>query len=596
MRCVFVTALLAILTGIARAQECSSWIDFSNIPTTTMLIPQQSPSSPGLNGNKYWQINLCRPETFSACPSTPGNVIEINDARTSCDETFIASGGASTTDWSYMYGGINGIFYGQYSTPNDRVANVTVYCDPYAPVTKLAAGGANVLAYPSPADNRVWNFNIELKSYYACGTIPTPHPQYPPITAEPRGPPLTKSNLPLILLVGGCIVVIVAVVVVVYRCVRRRRQSRPDAASLLSGSRSAPVTYAAPSPAAAAAPALYATSDDDGDESPWGPTSKRHMAELADITGSSGGVSAAAVPPAPAATVVIVVSPNLPKHSLGARMLASCTGANFARLTQFPLIVSEAHKIAVAKLDPTNNPVGLNEDEIFAVVLYTYELGPRSMQADGSDNFYFVVNDVIRKAKREGPEVLRPLAGYFACLDAAWPRLPPVTGRFYRGLPRSSWEWVRSAYQSGAKIEWTAITSVSAKLHVAERFAAKEGAGGIVFDIKVNDARDIALYSAVPAEFEVLLKPNSRFVVLNGPLPPLQHHRVGRVERARKRHASLFLRALIIAPTHRCCSRLVLHVKSELFGQLGMFSDVLAETRTLDRIQMKKKYSAALGP
>jgi hypothetical protein len=104
-----------------------------------------------------------------------------------------------------------------------------------------------------------------------------------------------------------------------------------------------------------------------------------------------------------------------------------------------------------------------------------------------------------------------------------------VTGRFYRGLPRSSWDHVRSAYQSGAKIEWTAITSVSANLRVAERFAAKEGAGGI-FDIKVNDARDIALYSAVPAEFEVLLKPNSRFVVSNGPLPPLQHHRVGRVE------------------------------------------------------------------
>jgi hypothetical protein len=211
-------------------------------------------------------------------------------------------------------------------------------------------------------------------------------------------------------------------------------------------------------------------------------------------------------------------------------MLASCTGTNFARLTQFPLIVSEAHKIAVAKLHPNNNPFGLNEDEIFAVVLYTYELGPRSMQADGSDNFYFVVNDVIRKAKREGPEVLSPLAGYFACLDTAWPKLPPVTGRFYRGLPRSAWDRVRSAYQSGAKIEWTAITSVSANLRVAERFAGKEGAGGIVFEIEVNDARDIALYSAVPAECEVILKPNSRFVVFNGALPSLQHHRVGRVE------------------------------------------------------------------
>jgi hypothetical protein len=465
--------------------------------------------------------------------------------QTGCDGNFIASGGASTTQWSYMYGGINGIFYGTYSRANDRVANVTVYCDPNTPT--IAAGSGTVLNYPSPTDYSVWNFNIELKSVYACGITPLPTTSGPspdPSRGPPPGPtpysysprPTESSPQPtriptaIILLVCGCFVVIVVVLVVVIRWVRRRRrQAQPAAASLLSCSRSAPVTYAAPGPAAAAAPALYATRDDDGDGSPWGPTAKRHMAELAAITGSSGVASAAAAPPA-AATVVIIVSPNVPKHSLGARMLASCTGTNFARLTQFPLIVSEAHKIAVAKLHPTNNAFGLNEDEIFAVVLYTYELGPRSTQADGSDNFYFVVNDVIRKAKREGPEVLRPLAGYFACLDAAWLRLPLVAGRFYRGLPRSSWEWVRSAYQSGAKIEWTAITSVSAKLRVAERFAAKEGAGGIVFDIKVNDARDIALYSAVPAEFEVLLKPNSRFVVLNGPLPPLQHHRVGRVE------------------------------------------------------------------
>jgi hypothetical protein len=130
---------------------------------------------------------------------------------------------------------------------------------------------------PSPADSNVWNYNIELRSMYACSTrplpgpisepSPVPSPQPPPgpppysdsDSSTNSSPPSAVEYIPIILVVCGCLLVIGVVVVVVIRCVRLHRgQSQPAAASLLSGSRSAPVMYTAPGPAAAAAPALHA--------------------------------------------------------------------------------------------------------------------------------------------------------------------------------------------------------------------------------------------------------------------------------------------------------------------------------------------------
>jgi hypothetical protein len=199
MRRVIVTTLLTVFAGLVAAQECGyNGMDFYSIPTTTLMIPQQAPSNPGLNGNKYWQVALCSPQPFAACsPGTqPGNIIEINGAQTSCDSNFIAPASTATTTWTSMYGGINAIFYGQYSKPNDRVANVTVYCDPNTPT--IAAHSPTVLAYPSPSNPSVWNFNIELKSTYACGgNPPGPTPNPPgPNTPNPPGPNTPSPGTP----------------------------------------------------------------------------------------------------------------------------------------------------------------------------------------------------------------------------------------------------------------------------------------------------------------------------------------------------------------------------------------------------------------
>jgi hypothetical protein len=201
MRRVIVTTLLTVFAGLAAAQECGyQGADFYSVPTTTLMIPQLAPAVPSLNGNKYWQIALCNPQPFAPCSATPaGNIIEINGAQTSCDTNFIAQSDNPTATWNFMYGGIHTIFYGKYSKANDRVANVTVYCDPSTP--SIAAHGASVLMYSSPTDSSVWNFNIELKSTYACSgnpppPNPTPNPPAPNTPSPPGPTPYTPPPQP----------------------------------------------------------------------------------------------------------------------------------------------------------------------------------------------------------------------------------------------------------------------------------------------------------------------------------------------------------------------------------------------------------------
>jgi hypothetical protein len=443
---------------------------------------------------------------------------------------------------------------------------------PYAPADMSLM--VNVVVVPSRRQALVVAstgiFTVNFEAVDQLRRQPPPSTPTPPLTRAPNssapfttvGPSTpdptpgahhdtTNANIVIGVVLATVAAIVVFLIIVVCRGKRQRENDatimpllgQPATATATNNANAAYTAFTKsslpppPAPAAAPQPSVAEDSDDDDDgaaddddEDLWGPQSKRHMAETAAITGPNGDTTVASTISASAVPMSVLVPPNLPKHSLGAKLLASCNGGSFERLTQFPLIVTESHRIAAAK-HRSNNPHALSEDEIFAVVLYTYDLGPRSTQADGSDNFYFVVNDVIRKAKKEGPAVLEPLKEYFECFDSVWHKLPQVRGRYFRGVPRASWAMVRGAYHVGRPIEWTAITSVSKNARVAERFAAKDGAGGIVFDININDARDVALYSAVPAEEEVILSPNTQFTVASEPTAaPQQPQGVGRVE------------------------------------------------------------------
>eukprot|EP01106_Pelomyxa_sp_JSP_P015451 TRINITY_DN533_c0_g1_i11.p1 TRINITY_DN533_c0_g1~~TRINITY_DN533_c0_g1_i11.p1 ORF type:complete len:107 (+),score=23.08 TRINITY_DN533_c0_g1_i11:631-951(+) len=68
--------------------------------------------------------------------------------------------------------------------------------------------------------------------------------------------------------------------------------------------------------------------------------------------------------------------------------------------------------------------------------------------------------------------------------------------------------WVN--YLLHTKVQWSAITSATTSLAIAKQFASN---GGVIFRLQVHSGRDIKEFSLIPIEEEVLLSPNSVFVV-----------------------------------------------------------------------------------
>jgi len=194
-----------------------------------------------------------------------------------------------------------------------------------------------------------------------------------------------------------------------------------------------------------------------------------------------------------------------PEKPLGELLLES--KAIFQAITEMDHIVSESLRVAEDRVAR----IGLLDiDEGLALVLYSFDLQTLSECPRGSDNFYYVVNEVFRTREFAQLMALRPFVYHFR---AAWQKLPPVQGTFYRGVERSSAEVIGKEYKQGRHIHWAAITSLSGTEAVARRFALKCGDGGVLLVVQVVDGRDIAAFSAIPPEDEVLLAPDTKLVV-----------------------------------------------------------------------------------
>lgn len=87
-------------------------------------------------------------------------------------------------------------------------------------------------------------------------------------------------------------------------------------------------------------------------------------------------------------------------------------------------------------------------------------------------------------------------------------KLPPHNGIVYRGTV--SPEIIKKEYYQGREIYWSSFSSTSKDEEVAKRFSGHEG---VVFKIKVMNAKDISYFSAF-AEKEVLLPPSISFSFL----------------------------------------------------------------------------------
>jgi hypothetical protein len=70
---------------------------------------------------------------------------------------------------------------------------------------------------------------------------------------------------------------------------------------------------------------------------------------------------------------------------------------------------------------------------------------------------------------------------------------------------------VRQQYPQGRLVQWAAFSSTSRRIEAVRPFVNK--GVGVIFRIKVMTGRDIGAYSYFPKENEVLLTPNTQFVV-----------------------------------------------------------------------------------
>lgn len=93
---------------------------------------------------------------------------------------------------------------------------------------------------------------------------------------------------------------------------------------------------------------------------------------------------------------------------------------------------------------------------------------------------------------------------------AKLPRVTPKHIKAWRGRPESMRD-LRQIYAPGRLVTWAAFTSCSRRIENAAYMAAWDQ--GCVLQLSLTDVVDISGLSFFPNEEEVLLPPNSKFVV-----------------------------------------------------------------------------------
>lgn len=181
-------------------------------------------------------------------------------------------------------------------------------------------------------------------------------------------------------------------------------------------------------------------------------------------------------------------------------------------------IAQESETIAKDRLAhvPPGVP-SLSLDAATALSAYSFDLRACFMSDDVKENFYVQLNTALHdRAHFGGP--LSKLRPYLYFLFEAWRSLTAVPGgtKVYRGVGASAASAIEAAYRQGTDVFWSTWVSTSLDLTIAEGFASEEGPGGVVFEILTVTGRRVDAYSAIPSESEVLLSPNSEFIVTAG--------------------------------------------------------------------------------
>eukprot|EP01096_Ripella_sp_DP13-Kostka_P003913 TRINITY_DN1590_c0_g1_i2.p1 TRINITY_DN1590_c0_g1~~TRINITY_DN1590_c0_g1_i2.p1 ORF type:complete len:617 (+),score=255.22 TRINITY_DN1590_c0_g1_i2:296-2146(+) len=197
-----------------------------------------------------------------------------------------------------------------------------------------------------------------------------------------------------------------------------------------------------------------------------------------------------------------------PSVSCVASLRANINALNFPGLAELVTRI-EAHAREKA---PTKKPPGLSDDEFFALIAYTFEnkggvnIYQRLSQCLRSHNPIQIKNNTISE-ELKGWKVL------LFYLISALLKLPKVAKNCFRGMTiadPSFMETIKINYSVGRQIEWFGFSSTSTNKDVSMGFIIGQG---ILFCIKTLKGKDLRMFSVYAQEEEVLMLPNSKFVV-----------------------------------------------------------------------------------
>lgn len=204
--------------------------------------------------------------------------------------------------------------------------------------------------------------------------------------------------------------------------------------------------------------------------------------------------------------IILYLPGYVPKQtSIKAAIVSAWSALNFQHADRMEVYVDK--RMATPPVRDAMQQYALTVPEAQSILWYTsdlHSLVDTSLSAE--HNVYFKYNRDLRSRKSARIMQWRDFSWY---LVSALKKLPPVQGRVFRGVPERVTE-LSSKYRTKEEVVWVSFTSTTRDKMVT---LGSFGGGGTFVSIKTFDGRDISSISMLPQEEEVLLMPNSRFIV-----------------------------------------------------------------------------------
>ncbi|CAF1469652.1 unnamed protein product [Adineta steineri] len=156
--------------------------------------------------------------------------------------------------------------------------------------------------------------------------------------------------------------------------------------------------------------------------------------------------------------------------------------------------------------------VGLNEDQLASIMLYTMEW------EEQNKSLYVVLNSILRSKDKEK---LKPWLLYMRLIFTALSVLPSFKKTVYRGIKKD----LSQEYPVDSTFVWWGFSSCTTNVRTleADSFFGMDGTR-TMFSIECETGKSVKSYSAYETENEILIPAGTQFTVVSVlPLPPDVH-------------------------------------------------------------------------